>query len=403
MASRSAPRVVRASRLVERCETKRGAPVWSAAAAQPTSASSRGWGGPPATGTSRSWLVRSSAARSQPKSEISAVSATPASSAAPVAAAMASAASSTGDGASGTGGSASSAGAAVPSTLRRRSHMWSPIGPARREPEIPRPRARIIAGHGPGPAGSAGARRRGQPRARARDRRGARGRGRAHRAGGAQRRRVREQAARLGGVGLACDLGAEGAAEAAVAETVAALGGLDLLVVNSGGPPPGDFDELDDEALGKRHRRHVPRRAPPHPRGAAASARERACGDRCRALVVGARTAGGAGDQQRPAARPGRPRQDLLRPARAGHPHQRGRAGADRDRPPRRARHASARRPPAARSRRCAVRSSAGIPLQRYGEPPELGRVAAFLLSPAASYVTGQIVLVDGGLTRALP
>jgi 3-oxoacyl-[acyl-carrier protein] reductase len=41
-------------------------------------------------------------------------------------------------------------------------------------------------------------------------------------------------------------------------------------------------------------------------------------------------------------------------------------------------------------------------PLRRYGEPAEFGRVAAFLLSPAASYVTGAMVPVDGGATRAL-
>ena len=43
------------------------------------------------------------------------------------------------------------------------------------------------------------------------------------------------------------------------------------------------------------------------------------------------------------------------------------------------------------------------IPLGRYGDPVELGRVGAFLLSPAASYVTGAIVPVDGGMVRALP
>ena len=38
------------------------------------------------------------------------------------------------------------------------------------------------------------------------------------------------------------------------------------------------------------------------------------------------------------------------------------------------------------------------IPLRRYGTPEEFGRTAAFLLSPAASYLTGVMVPVDGGM-----
>jgi 3-oxoacyl-[acyl-carrier protein] reductase len=44
----------------------------------------------------------------------------------------------------------------------------------------------------------------------------------------------------------------------------------------------------------------------------------------------------------------------------------------------------------------------ARIPLGRYGTPEEFARVAAFLASPANSYVTGQAILVDGGMVRAL-
>jgi 3-oxoacyl-[acyl-carrier protein] reductase len=47
------------------------------------------------------------------------------------------------------------------------------------------------------------------------------------------------------------------------------------------------------------------------------------------------------------------------------------------------------------------LQSSAVIPMGRYGLPDEIGRAVAFLASDAASYITGQTLLVDGGLVKA--
>lgn len=47
-------------------------------------------------------------------------------------------------------------------------------------------------------------------------------------------------------------------------------------------------------------------------------------------------------------------------------------------------------------------RTSAAIPLRRYGRPAEFGRAAAFLLSPAASFISGVMLPVDGGMLRSL-
>ena len=44
----------------------------------------------------------------------------------------------------------------------------------------------------------------------------------------------------------------------------------------------------------------------------------------------------------------------------------------------------------------------AAIPLRRFGQPSEIGDVVCFLASDRASYVTGAVIAVDGGLTRFL-
>ncbi|MBM6581853.1 SDR family oxidoreductase [Microvirga sp. BT689] len=49
-----------------------------------------------------------------------------------------------------------------------------------------------------------------------------------------------------------------------------------------------------------------------------------------------------------------------------------------------------------------AAESTASIPIGRYGDPQEYGDVVAFLASERASYVTGSVIRVDGGLIQSI-
>lgn len=56
----------------------------------------------------------------------------------------------------------------------------------------------------------------------------------------------------------------------------------------------------------------------------------------------------------------------------------------------------------ARRNQDAVAKGRSNIPLGRDARPEEFGRVAAFILSPMASYVTGALIAIDGGAQRSL-
>lgn len=201
-------------------------------------------------------------------------------------------------------------------------------------------------------------------------------------------------------VGLAGDVGLPDMPEALIKQTAEAFGGLDILITNAGGPPPGSIESLDEAAWQKgvdlclmSHVRLIKAALPFLRKSDVASAltvtsitvkqpiENLLLSNSVRMAVIGLTKSLslelGAQGVRFNSILPGWTATERVTELMTA------RANANKTTVEEEIR-----------------KQSAQSPLGRMGQPEEFARAAAFLVSPAASYITGVMLQVDGGMYK---
>lgn len=202
--------------------------------------------------------------------------------------------------------------------------------------------------------------------------------------------RLERTAKEIGALGVPCDLSQPGTGARLVEDVIARLGGLDILLVNTGGPPPASFDKIDD-AQWRAGFESLWLSAVSSIRAALPGMRERRWG---RILLVTS-----------VAAREPLPNLMMSNALRAGlHglvnalSREIGPDGIT----------INALMPGYTLTERLkeagfkAEEVAKAVPLGRIGRPEEFAALACFLASEPAGYITGQAIACDGGLLRSI-
>ncbi len=202
--------------------------------------------------------------------------------------------------------------------------------------------------------------------------------------------RLRTTARELGAEAVPADLSTDGAGAKVVADARAALGGVDIMVVNNAGPPAGTFETLDDKAWRAGFESLVVN-AVQSIREALPAMRAQKWG---RIIIVTSVTA------REPI--PVLAISNVMRPGLHGLINTLSKeVAADGVT-------LNALMPGYVLTERIVevgfdqAKLAEQIPARRLGRPEEVGALAAFLASDAAAYINGQAIACDGGLQRSI-